>query len=69
MEFYWKEKTWIFIQNVIILGGARGVTVIVIRSGPATRVQIMDDSVYILHCTNTLGKGRNSTILPPAIGK
>ena len=34
-----------------------------------TRVQIPDDTVYILHYTNTLGKGMNPTILPLAMGK
>ena len=35
----------------------------------ATRVQILDEANYILHSTNTLGKGMNSIILPPAMGK
>ena len=34
-----------------------------------TRVQILDEAVYILNSANTLGKGRNPTILPPAMGK
>ena len=34
-----------------------------------TRVQILDEAVYIVHSTNTLGKGMNPTILPPAMGK
>ena len=34
-----------------------------------TRVQIMDEADCILHSTNTLGKGMNSIILPPAMGK
>ena len=35
----------------------------------ATRVQILDETDCILHCTNNLGKGMNPTILPPAMGK
>ena len=35
----------------------------------ATRVQILDEADYISHSTNTLGKGMNPIILPPAIGK
>ena len=35
----------------------------------ATRVQILDKVDYISHRTNTLGKGMNLTILPPAMGK
>ena len=32
----------------------------------ATRVQILDETDCISHSTNTLGKGMNSIILPPA---
>ena len=35
----------------------------------ATRVQILDLTVGISHRTNTLGKGMNPIILPPAMGK
>ena len=35
----------------------------------ATRVQIMDETDYISHRTNTLWKGMNPIILPPALGK
>ena len=35
----------------------------------ATRVQILDETDCISHSTNTLGKGMNPIILPPAIGK
>ena len=34
-----------------------------------TRVQIMDETDCISHGTNTLGKGMNSIISPPAMGK
>ena len=34
-----------------------------------TRVQILDEADRISHCTNTLGKGMNPIILPPAMGK
>ena len=34
-----------------------------------TRVQTLDETDCILHCTNTLGKGMNLIILPPAVGK
>ena len=37
--------------------------------GIVTQVQILDETVCILHNTNTLGKGMNPTILPPAMGK
>ena len=34
-----------------------------------TPVQILDEADYILHSTNTLGKGMNPIILPSAMGK
>ena len=33
-----------------------------------TQVQILDETVFISHSTNTLEKVINPTILPPAIG-
>ena len=35
----------------------------------ATQVQILDETDSISHSTNTLGKGMNPFILPPAMGK
>ena len=35
----------------------------------ATRVQILDETDCISRSTNTLGKGMNPIILPPAMGK
>ena len=35
----------------------------------ATQVQILDLTDCISHSTNTLGKGMNPIILPPAMGK
>ena len=35
----------------------------------ATRVQILNETGCISRCTNTLGKGMNPLILPPATGK
>ena len=35
----------------------------------ATRVQILADTNCISHSTNTLGKGLNPIIIPPAMGK
>ena len=34
-----------------------------------TRIQILDETDCIQHSTNTLGKGINPIILPPAMGK
>ena len=33
------------------------------------KVQILDETDCISHSTNTLGKGMNPIILPPAMGK
>ena len=49
-------------------GGGRGVMVIVVGNGHGG-VQILDEIDYISHSTNTLGKGMNPNILPPAMGK
>ena len=35
----------------------------------ATRVQNLDEADCISHSTNSLGKGMNPNILPPAMGK
>ena len=35
----------------------------------ATRVQILDQTDCISHNTNTIGKGMNPIIFPPATGK
>ena len=35
----------------------------------AKRIQILDETVYISHSANTLGKGMNPIILPLARGK
>ena len=35
----------------------------------ATRVQILDETEYISHSTNSLRKGMNPIILPPSMGK
>ena len=35
----------------------------------ATEVQNLDETDSISHSTNTLGKGINPIILPPALGK
>ena len=55
--------------NEWIIGGARGVMVIVVGNGHGTQVQILDETDCISHSTNTLGKGMNPIILPPAMGK
>ena len=46
-----------------------GVMVTVLKFGTATRGQILDDSVSILHNANTLGKGMTPIIVPPTMVK
>ena len=41
----------------------------VIVGGNGHQVQILDETDYISHSTNTLGKGMNPIILPLAMGK
>ena len=43
--------------------------VIVLEMDMMTWVQILDETDCISHSTNTLGKGMNPIILPPAMGK
>ena len=49
-------------------GGARGVMVIVIGEW-TRRHEFKSWTDCISHSTNTLGKGMNPIILPPAMGK
>ena len=51
----------------ITVGGARGVMIIVAGNGHGDT--ILDETVCISHSTNTLGKGMNPIVLPPAMGK
>ena len=43
--------------------------VIIEEMDTAMRVQTLDEADCISHSTNTLGKGINPIILPPAMGK
>ena len=42
---------------------------VIVEMDTATRVQILDETDWISHSTNTFGKGMNPIILPPAMGK
>ena len=52
-----------------ICGGARGVIVIVVGNEHGDTSSNLDETDCISHSTNTLGKGMNPIILPPAMGK
>ena len=43
--------------------------VIVVGNGHGDSSSNLDETDCISHCTNTLGKGRNLIILPPAMGR
>ena len=65
-----KCGNWLDILEIYTFGGARGVMVIAVgKMDTATRVQILDETDCISHATNTLGKGMDPIILPPAMGK
>ena len=57
------------IMRCVILGGACGVMLSSQDMDTAIRVQFLDKTDCISHSTNTLGKGMNPIILPPAMGK
>ena len=54
-------------DNFVISGGASGYRRREIDT--AARVQILDETDFISHSTNTFGEGMNPIILPPAMGK
>ena len=82
-EIIFSPNTWIFKDNCSVyffgcyykryyyikLGGARGVMVIVTGYGHGDTSSIPGKTDCISHSTNTLGKGMNPIILPPAMGK
>ena len=39
------------------------------EKGKRQKVQILDETDCISHSTNTIGKGMNPIIIPPAMGK
>ena len=70
---YWQRSqtllTYTFITDTTTTG-ARGVVVIVVGNGHGdTSSNPGPDWLHFSHSTNTLGKGMNPIILPPAMGK
>ena len=59
----------LFIGRSTYYGSARSVMVIVVGNGHGDTSSNLDETDCISHSTNTLGKGINPIILPPAIGK
>ena len=60
---------YIYIYYEMQTGGARGVIVIVVGNGHGDSSPTLGETDCISHSTNTLGKGMNPIILPPAMGK
>ena len=59
----------LLLINITAHGGARGEMVIVIGNGHGDTSSNPGKTDCISHSTNTLGKGMNPIILPPAMGK
>ena len=57
------------MQSLHVSGSARGVMVIVVGNGHGDTSSNPHETDCISHNTNTLGKGMNPIILPPAMGK
>ena len=55
--------------SIYLYGGARGVMVIVTGYGNGNTSSIPGQDWLYSHSTNTIGKGMNPIILPPAMGK
>ena len=62
------DKYLTVLENPMIICAGVGVIVIIIENG-FDRVQILDEAVCILYCTNILGKHMKRTILPPSMSK
>ena len=60
--------TFVDRQDITITS-ARAAMVIVVANRHCDSSSNLDETDCISHCTNTLGKGINPIILPPAMGK
>ena len=56
-------------DNTFNLHNSLGVIVIVVGNGYGNTCSNPDETDCISHSTNTLGKGMNPIIIPPAMGK
>ena len=66
---YVQERVGKKADPPITLTGARGVMVIILGNGHGDTSSNLEMTDCISHSTNTLGKGMNPIILPPAMGK
>ena len=60
---------FLHLYVVTTFGGARGVVVIIVGNEQRDTSSNPGKTDCISHSTNTLGKGMNPIILPPAMGK
>ena len=58
-----------YILIIQVLGCPRGVMVKAMNSGIVVREFVLQSRYYVHFRANTLGKGMNPLILPPAMGK
>ena len=56
-------------EQELALNDPRGIMVIVVGSGHGDTSSNLNETDCISHSTNTLGKGMNPIILPPAMDK
>ena len=63
------KKRRILLTYIQLSGGALSVMVTVLESGRSTWVRIQNEAVCIWHSANTLGKGIDRIIFPPAMDK
>ena len=56
-------------SNYYIYGDIQSVMVIVVGNGHCDLSSNLGEAVCISHSANSLGKGMNPSILPPAMGK
>ena len=57
------------IFHIVVLGCPRGVMVKAMNCGIVVREFVLQSRYYVHFRANTLGKGMNPLILPPAMGK
>ena len=68
--FVWSNLNFLYIYQWITLPGCpRGVMVKAMNCGIVVREFVLQSRYYVHFRANTLGKGMNPLILPPAMGK
>ena len=64
------NNTWLLVQEIHLSSRCpRGVMVKAMNCGIVVREFVLQSRYYVHFRANTLGKGMNPLILPPAMGK